>query len=257
MADSARTHGSQIYLSRNVKQVAPSAVAGGGGAAGNWVADATAKGATHVYLFNNTTTEHEDQSGNGYDLTPPGGDYSGSLTAGGPFTNYIDMSGFSDAWDRTEAADDLNPNIYSVEMIFLQAATASIVYLAGNDSGSGSTRPWIMQLAAADGDLQAFGNNQAGPVFTSEGSGLDDGAWHHVVFTHSWVDGHTNHYIDGTQTITDGAGSTSKQTNTTMCVGSQRPFTNLFQGGIAGFAYYSGVELSSADVTSLYGSTGL
>lgn len=234
-------------------------VPGGGGGGGDsaWVANAIAKGATHVYVYKSQGDDSDDRTSNGYDTTPPGGDYSSSVTAGGPLGNFIDMTGFSDAWDRTEGTDDLNPNIYSVEIIFRQPATAANVVLAANDSGSGSTRPWIVQLAASDGDLQAYGNNQAGPVITSEGSALDDDAWHHVIFTHSWTDGHVNHYIDGTQTVTDGSGSTSKQTNTNMSIGSRGPATLVGAFDIQAFAYYSGVELTPSQASSLYGDSGV
>lgn len=211
-----------------------------------------ASGPTHFYEFTSLETSGVDQSGNGWDTTIPN-NFTGPFPEGGPLDSYLNMSGFQDAFDRTEAGagEDLNPDQLTVEMIVHVPSNARAWsygqrLLAGNDAGSGSSRPWVMVLTNA-GTFQAFANNQYGPVLTAT-SEIDDGDFHHLVFTHDWSTGLNNLYVDGVREVTDGTGSTSKQTNDQIAFGSQRAAVNEWQGGLVLGAFYDRV-LTPAEVT--------
>ena len=252
----AKQHGIQVYTSRKHRPTSgglyiPSS---GGASLSGWTAQAITEGATHVYTHGGPTSSHHlDQSGNGYNATPPGGNWDSRFGTDSPVGVEVDWSGLGDAFDITTGP--LNENVFSVEAM-VRTSSASTTYMLGNDSGGGSSRPWVFAVTSG-GELQAFANGQSGPVFTSSGANLNDGEWHHLVFSHDWTSGHTNHYIDGTQTVTDGAGNTSKQTNGTMTFLGVRPAQGMWDGDMAFCAFYGGVELTPAQVLTLHALTGV
>ena len=243
-----------IYTSKNVRSIsALTGLSGSAATTATWTAAAIDAGATHVFIMSDQTNQHLDQSGNGYDATPPTGTWPSRFGTDSPLSVEVDWSGTGDSFDITTGP--LNENVFSVEAMF-RTSSSSTTYLWGNDSGGGSTRPWTMAVTSA-GELQAFANGQNGPVFTTTGQTLTDGAWHHAVFTHDWTSGHTNHYIDGNQVLTDGAGNTSKQTNGTMTFLGVRPAQGMWDGDMAVCAFYGGVELTPVQVAALYAETGI
>lgn len=224
---------------------------------GSWIEEAIARGASVVFLLDSQANASQDRSGSGYHSTPPGGTYTASFKTGGPLGTFCDMAGFADAWDWTDNEFEfLETDEFSVELIARVPPGAATQILAGSDSGVNGSRGWVVQVDAA-GDLQAFANNQAGPVIESTGLVLDDDEWHHIVFTHSWTTGHTNHWVDGVQTRTNASGSTSKQTHTNMTYGGRGPATSIFQGDLQAFAFYAGVVLDATDVAALYNDSGI
>lgn len=77
------------------------------------------------------------------------------------------------------------------------AATQGLIMY---DSGSGANRPWVAVMAS--GVLEAYPNNQVGPVFDGT-TALDDNAWHHLVVSMQGgtdlgtSDGQVLMYVDG------------------------------------------------------------
>lgn len=229
----------------------PSAVAAGGAAA--YSSAVLASSPTHFYRFNSLATDETDFSGNGNDNTPPNGGSESTFKTDGPTGTYLEMAGYSDGYD---VGYSVNPNAFSCEVIVRPSESAIVDYWGGNDSGGGSTRPWIGRVAS-DGEVTAYANNQAGPVFTTSGVDVRDGAWHQIVFTHNWTSGETSIFVDGAVTNIDAsAGSTSKQLNSVMTVGSKKPGNSMWQGGIAEWSFYES-ELSAADVLTHFNASGI
>jgi len=256
MPTSARGHDQQVFTSSAFQMTAGGLYRpnSGGASLSGWTAQAITLGATHVFTMGGpSNVQHLDASGNDYDATPPGGSWDARYGTDSPVGVEVDWTSLGDAFDITTGP--INENTFTVEAM-VRTSSSSTTYMLGNDSGGGSTRPWSFAVTSG-GELQAFANGQNGPVFSSSGASLNDGEWHHLVFSHDWTSGHTNHYIDGTQTLTDGAGQTTKQTNGTMTFLGVRPAQGMWDGDMAFCAFYGGVELTPAQVLTLHALTGV
>jgi len=203
-----------------------------------WNAQVAQSTPTIWYRFESDST---DSSGNNRDVTtdPTTPAYVDAFVGKGN-----DFDGV-DAFDHQNAGGYMNPDELSVELVFKYTGTGAQI-LAANDNGSGSLRPWIIAVTAS-GDFQAFGNNQFGPIRTTTAT-LDDGLWHHVVFTHNWTTGLTQHFIDNVKT-TYPSSSTAKQTNDVITVGSIETGVQVWEGVIDEFVFYGSV-LSDAEISA-------
>ena len=82
-------------------------------------------------------------------------------------------------------------------------------------------------------------------------AGLNDGGWHHVVFTRTQTGGALVLYVDGVQVATGTGGTSSQTASTTLCLARSATGGLFYAGSLDEVATYSAV-LSAATVAAHY-----
>ena len=102
----------------------------------------------------------------------------------------------------------------------------------------------------SDGRILAGTGNPDSSILSSS-SGLNDGAWHHVVFTRTQTSGTRFLYVDGAQVGTSTGGTGSLSGSATIDFGRISTGGNYYAGSLDEVAVYS-AALSGATVTAHY-----
>lgn len=180
-----------------------------------------------------------DVSGNGRDFS-----LTGTHTVGSSGPGVTKAVAFGGGYAAKSYASWMNVSAITIEMAFKTSNLAASATLAARDGGS-SNRPWTVQMLST-GKIQAFGNNQTGPVKSTTATGLDDGNWHFFAWA---VDssGGGHHVVDSAVDNTyTGGGTLVTPTSVDMFVArnSVSGIAN-WSGSIAWFAMF-GSKLSVA-----------
>lgn len=130
-----------------------------------------------------------DASGNGRDFT-----LSGIYTVGAAGPGAGVAVAFGGGYASRAYGSWMNVSAITIELMFKTADLVTPSELASRDGG-GSNRPWVIEMLSS-GQVNAFANNQFGPVKSTTATGLDNGAWHYFAWA---VDssGNGTHIVDG------------------------------------------------------------
>jgi hypothetical protein len=188
------------------------------------------------------------------------GTYNGAPTLGvtgalnGDTTTAVTFNGTS---QYVSATRNLSTN-FSIELWFrstqANGGTGAQWYNAAalvDAAASGVTNDFGVGLAS-DGRVVA-GVGTAGGTDSSIRSqaGLNDGTWHHVVFTRTQTGGALALYIDGVQVATGTGGTNSLTASATLCLARSATGGLFYAGTLDEVATYNTV-LTAAQVTSHY-----
>ena len=154
------------------------------------------------------------------------------------------FNGVGQYYDSSDTAlTNVGTGAFSIVARFRTTSTVSRVLFS---SGNGASTTTFRLRTAGTGFVQMRIN---GVNFTTLASGLNDGNWHHVVYTYSGSGGTAIVYIDGTVNTT-GTAQAYNLTGTGDLQVSAQTGVSLFDGDQDGIRFYD-IVLTPADVTSL------
>lgn len=174
-----------------------------------------------------------DVSGNGRN-----GTLSGSYSRASSGPNGLASVAFTGGYGSIAYASWMNSASFTVEMFFMTSDLSAVAGLAARDGG-GSNRPWTVQMKV-NGAIDAFGNNQTGPVKTTIATGLDDGNWHYFAWGCD-SGGGGFHIVDGSVDNTYSGGGTIVQPASIGIFLGRNDVAGLsnWSGSLAFFACYN------------------
>ncbi len=183
-----------------------------------------------------------------------------------PYANNYSII-FDGVNERLKSADDVLDitGAMSVSFWMKTTSTGSLNCQLCKDTTGGSNRSWNITWRGSGAGLRQlfiFFWNTSGALnsHASTANILDDGAWHHIVWTYDGTSGANGSklYIDGTLDTQLTASSTGIRNytgaNSDICIGSTSGATGGWfnEGSIDEPAIWDGTALSSGDVTTIY-----
>lgn len=145
----------------------------------------------------------------------------------------------------------IEPQALTVEFWFRTSTDlGGSVGMVGRDT-VGANRPWVVVMLATGG-INAYSNNNTGPVKTTTRTGLDDQRWHHFAWGYEAAGGTGYHMVDGAIDNTyTGGGTLPSQADPLHVFFTGAAALAAFPGALAFLAFY-GTKLTPSQVRSHY-----